>query len=155
MVPVMRRSVMRGALVVVVLLAGFGVAFAGPKSEPPPVILDLGPLKPTPAPTPEAATRRRLITSITVQNSPSGETIVSFEATDVADEGNDKVRTIAAERYSLADEKPKLKPLSKGILRQIRVLEKEMLEYAEVAGPPKERAPLLTQPDTGGMPSLR
>lgn len=146
---------MRGALVLVVLLGGFGVAFAGPKSEPPPVILDLGPLKPTPAPTPEAATRRRLITSITVQNSPDGETIVSFEATDVADEGKDKVRTIATERYSLADEKPKLKPMSKKILRQIRVLETEMLDYVQVAGPPKERPPVLSQPETGGMPSLR
>jgi hypothetical protein len=146
---------MRGVVVVAIVL-GFGVAWAeGPKAEPPPVILDLGPVQPTPAPTPEPATRRRLITSITIQNGASGETIVNFEATDVADEGKGKFHTIASARYSLSDDRAKLKPLSKKILEQIRVLERDMLDFAEVAGPPKARPPLLSEPDSGSQPSMR
>jgi hypothetical protein len=121
-----------------------GVVMAStPKPGPPPVILDLGPVVPTPAPTPKHAQRKRLITVITVQNKPEGESVISFEATDVADEGKDRVRTLASKTYSLAaDEKPELEEMRQRILKQIRDLEREMLKYADKAGPPKERAPL-------------
>lgn len=112
------------------------------KVGPPPVILDLGPVAPTPAPTPSHAERKRLITTITVQNSPEGESIVSFEATDVADKGKGKFQTLASKTYSLAEEKPELKEMSGHIMEHLRALEREMLDYAERAGPPKERAPI-------------
>jgi hypothetical protein len=120
-----------------VVMARVTTAAATTKLKPPPVILDLGPVTPTPAPTPEAAEHQRLITTITVQNSADGESVVSFEATDVADKGHGKTYTIASKTYSLAEEKPKLKALRERILRQVRVLERQMLEYAQKAGPPK------------------
>ncbi len=118
------------------------VMVVGSKIGPPPVILDLGPVVPTPAATPKAAEKKRLITTITVQNSPGGESVVSFEATDVADEGGDKTHTIASKDYSFADQKPELKALSDKIMEQIRKVERDMLDYAERAGPPKARAPI-------------
>jgi hypothetical protein len=122
-----------------------------PKVVPPPVILDLGPVMPTPASTPKVAEKKRLITTITVQNAAAGETVVSFEATDVADEGEDKLRTLASQRYSLAEDKPELKELREKILHQVRELEREMLNYVEKAGPPKARAPLgPSQQQPGG-----
>ena len=123
------------------LAVGIMVA-TGSKVEPPPVILDLGPVVPTPAPSPKMGEKKRLITTITVQNSAGGETEVTFEATDVADKGADKIHTVASKSYSLADQKPELKALSDKIVRQIRALEHDMLDYVERAGPPKERAPL-------------
>jgi hypothetical protein len=121
------------------------VMVATPKVGPPPVILDIGPVVPTPAPTPRSAQRKRLITVITIQNTAKGETVASFEATDVADEGKDRVRTLASKTYSLADEDPQLKELRERILQQIRELEHNMLKFAEKAGPPKERAPMPPQ----------
>ena len=118
------------------------VLVASPKVGPPPVILDLGPVVPTPAPTPKLAARKRLITTITVQNTAEGESVISFEAADVADEGAGKIRPIASKTYSLAEEDPKLKEMTAKIVRQVRELERDMLSYAETAGPPKERAPL-------------
>jgi hypothetical protein len=112
------------------------------KLGPPPVMLDLGPVVPTPVPSPQPAEKKRLITTITVQNSPDGESIVSFEATDVADQGKGKLRTLASKTYSLAEEKPELKPLRERIIKDLRGIEREMLDFAEQAGPPKERAPL-------------
>jgi hypothetical protein len=108
----------------------------------PPVILDIGPVVATPAPTPKSAERKRLITTITVQNSPEGESVISFEATDFADEGQGKLRTIASKTYSFAEEKPELRELSEQIIGQLRHLERDLLEFAERAGPPKERAPV-------------
>lgn len=108
----------------------------------PPVILDLGPVVATPAPTPKSAERKRLITTITVQNSPGGESVVSFEATDLADEGQGKLRTIASKTYSFAEQKPELRELSEQIIGQLRHMERDMLEFAERAGPPKERPPI-------------
>jgi hypothetical protein len=122
------------------------------KVGPPPVMLDLGPVKATPAPTPKAAEKKRLITTITVQNSPEGDSTVSFEATDVADEGKDKLRTLAQKTYSLAEEKPELTALRGRIMEQIRALERDMLDYAERAGPPKERAPLGPGQSGGARP---
>lgn len=118
------------------------VMVATPKPGPPPVILDLGPVVPTPAPTAKAAQRKRLITLITVQNTAKGETVASFEATDMADEGKDRTRTLASKTYSLADDKPELSDLRERILEQVRELEHNLLKYAEKAGPPKERAPV-------------
>jgi hypothetical protein len=112
------------------------------KIGPPPVMLDLGPVVPTPVPSPQPAEKKRLITTITVQNSPEGESIVSFEATDVAEEGPGEFRTLASKTYSLAEEKPKLKDLRTRIMRDLRGIEREMLDFAERAGPPKARAPL-------------
>ena len=121
------------------------VMVATPRPEPPPVILELGPVVPTPAPTPKSAQRKRLITVITVQNNPKGETVASFEATDVADEGKDRIHTMASKTYSLADDNPELYDLRDRIYQQIRDLERDLLKYAEKAGPPKERAPLAPQ----------
>ncbi|MFQ5668363.1 MAG: hypothetical protein ACE5I7_18300 [Candidatus Binatia bacterium] len=123
------------------------VMVSGAKVTPPPVILDLGPVVPTPMPTPQAAQRKRLITTITVRNAPDGETVVSFEATDVADEGKGKIRTLASKDYSLAEVKPALKESRDKIMHQVRELEREMLRFAEKAGPPKERA--LLNPAAG------
>ena len=123
------------------LAAGL-VAIVGSKLGPPPVILDLGPVTPTPAPTPKHAEKKRLITTITVQNSAGGESIISFEATDFADEGKDKTHVLASKSYSLADEKPELQESRDRIVEQIRALEHELLAYAEKAGPPKPRAPI-------------
>jgi hypothetical protein len=127
------------------------VMVVGSKIGPPPVILDLGPVVPTPAATPKPAEKKRLITIITVQNSVEGESVVSFEATDMADEGVSKSagdegatksHVIASKSYSFADQKPELKELSDKIMEQIRKVERDMLEYAERAGPPKVRDPV-------------
>jgi hypothetical protein len=123
------------------LAAGL-VAVVGSKLGPPPVILDLGPVSPTPAPTPKHAEKKRLITTITVQNSAAGESVISFEATDFADEGKDKTHVLASKSYSLAEEKPELKESRDRIVEQIRALEHDLLAYAEKAGPPKPRAPI-------------
>ena len=112
------------------------------KIGPPPVMLDLGPVVPTPAPSPKPGERMRLITTITVQNSAEGESLVSFEATDVVEEGKGKFHTLASKNYSLAEEKPELKDLRERITQDLRGIEREMLDFAERAGPPKERAPL-------------
>ena len=121
------------------------VIAATPKPGPPPVILELGPIVPTPAPTAKSAQRKRLITVLTVQNSAKGETVASFEASDIADEGKDRTHTIASKTYSLADDNPDLNDLKQRIMIQIRDLERDLLKYAEKAGPPKERAPLPPQ----------
>ena len=118
------------------------VMVSAAKVGPPPVILDLGPVVATPAPTPKFERKKRLITTITVQNSPEGASVVSFEATDIADEGKGKFHTIAAKSYSLAEEKPELKEMRERIMRDLRGVEREMLEFAERAGPPKPREPV-------------
>ena len=117
------------------------------KLRPPPVVLDLGPVVPTPAPTPEPAGRKRLITAITVQNRVDGETKVTFEATDIADMGAERTRTLAAANYSLDEDKPELRRLRDEIMQQLRDLERQLLSYAEKAGPPKERSLLAPQGD--------
>ena len=121
------------------------VMAATPKPGRPPVILELGPVVPTPVPTAKHATRKRLITVITVRNSPNGDSVISFEATDVADEGEEHVRTLASKSYSLAEENPELNDLRERITNQIRELEREMLKWVEKAGPPKEHAPMPPQ----------
>ena len=108
-----------------------------------PVIMDLGPVVPPQAPTPRPAERKRIISVITVQNSRDGESVISFEASDFADEGDGRTRPLASRTYSLVDdEEPKGRELRAKILRDIRDLERDMLDYAKIIGPPKERAPL-------------
>jgi hypothetical protein len=140
------------------------VMVVGSKIGPPPVVLDLGPVVPTPAATAKPAEKKRLITTITVQNSAEGESVVSFEATDVADEGgsksvadegSSKSHVIASKSYSFADQKPELKNLSDKIMEQIRKVERDMLEYAERAGPPKERPPVGAGESGGGTRRVR
>jgi hypothetical protein len=121
------------------------VMTATPKPGRPPVILELGPVVPTPVPTAKHATRKRLITVITIRNNPNGESVISFEATDFADEGEEHVRTLASKSYSLAEENPELNELRERITNQIREVEREMLKWVEIAGPPKERAPMSPQ----------
>ena len=131
------------------------VMVVGSKLGPPPVILDLGPVVPTPAATPKAAEKKRLITTITMQNNVEGESLLSFEATDVADEGDKKSHVIASKTYSFADQKPELKELSDQIIAQIRKVERDMLDYAERAGPPKERAPVSSGGSASGSRRVR
>ncbi|MBI4518924.1 MAG: hypothetical protein HY699_24295 [Deltaproteobacteria bacterium] len=130
-------------IVLMAVVFGIGVAVAGTTGDPPPVMLDLGPMVPTPAPTPDKSNRLRLITTITVQNVAGGDSAISFEAMDVADQGKGKFNTVAAARYSLSEDMPKLQALRSKIFRQIRDLERDLLEYAKIAGPPKERRPLM------------
>ena len=127
-----------GWIAVLIGLATIGAS----KLETPPVIIELGPVVPTPVATPKRAERKRLITVITVQNAADGESAISFEASDVADEGEGKFRPLASRTYSLVDEEPKAKQLRGKILKQVRDLERDMLEYVQIVGPPKERAPL-------------
>lgn len=126
------------------VLGLLSVAVSGTKLGPPPVVLDLGPFEPSPAPTPAPAQKKRLITTFTVQNSPGGDTVVTFEATDVAEDNEGKTRTLASKQYSLAEaeQKPELRPVARRILEQLRELEGELLEFVEKSGAPKPRAPL-------------
>lgn len=123
-----------------------GMLAASTQIGPPPVVLDLGPLKPTPVPTARQADKKRLISTITVQNNAKGETVISFEAMDVAAEGDEKFPLIAAKSYSLSDaearENPRAREIAERIVGQVRQLERDMLRYAEVVGPPREREPL-------------
>jgi hypothetical protein len=132
-------------LVAAILLVGPTVA-----KEPPPVIQDLGPFVPRPAPSPERAERIRLITSFTMQNKPTGESIISFEATDFArskaQTPEEQYRTIAVQLYSLSAPKKDAREVRERIMREIRDLERDLLEYVEIVGPPKEREPLSTAP---------
>ena len=122
------------------------IGVSGSKIDPPPVILDLGRLQPTPAPTPQVSNKKRLITVITVRNNAEGESVITFEATDVATDGKRKIRVLAAKAYAIPDDedlkKPGVKELNDKMLRQVRALERDMLDYAEKAGPPKQVSPV-------------
>jgi hypothetical protein len=122
------------------------------KIGPPPVIVDLGPVVPTPNPTPKYEQKKRLITTITVQNTVEGETVVSFEATDFADQGGSKTHVIASKSYSLAEEKSELKESREKIMLDVRALERQLLKHAELAGPPKPREPVMGPGGSGGQP---
>lgn len=111
--------------------------------EPPPVIQELGPVLPTPAPSPERAQRIRMITAFTLQNRPDGDSIISFEASDLArvrsEEGKEGYKVMAVELYSLAVPKKEARVIRDRIMREIRELERDLLEYVETVGPPRER----------------
>ena len=144
----MRAKIMLLA-VVAAFLAGIAVA-----KQPGPVIQELGPVVPTPQPSPKREDHIRMISSFTLGNKPDGESVISFEATDfgVAGVGDEKkYRTIASEQYSLIEPKPAARQLRDEIMRKIRDLESDMLRYVELAGPPRVREP-LTNPSGGSRP---
>ena len=128
------------------------VAGAALAKQLPPVVQHLGPYVPTPGPTPEIQDRIRLITTFTVQNKPGRPSVISFEATDFgrAPKGKEyEYRTLASEVYSLAEPKKDAKALADQITFKIRDLEKDLLEYVEIVGPPRERESVTEQ--GGGM----
>ncbi len=141
---------MRSKMILLALAAGFlaGVAVA---KQPGPVIQNLGPVVPTPMPSPKREEHIRLISSFTLGNKPDGESVISFEATDygVSGSGEDtKYRTIATEQYSLVEPKPAARELRDEVMRKIRELESDLLRYVEATGPPRAREP-LTSPGAG------
>ena len=139
----MRWTLLSGVFAVAVLSS---VAAAEEKDKLiPPVVQNLGPVVPTPAPSPENANRIRMITSFTVQNKPDGDSIISFEATDFAKSDKKNVRILANEMYSLVQPKPELRELRERIMTKLRDLEGDLLQYVEKAGPPREREPVTSQ----------
>src|SRR5262249_19821920 len=109
---------------------------------------------PTPQPSPAAADRIRLVTSITVRNGPDGKSIVSFEVTDLKrsvkkGEKDEKPLTtytvLATENYNLTEPKKKLVGMRDDLVARVRDLEHDLLEYAQIAGPPKERSKVTDQ----------
>jgi hypothetical protein len=136
---------MRSAVSAVVVGVVLAVGAAG-ATQPPPVIQDLGPVVPTPVPSPARADRIRLISSFTLQNKPDGDSIISFEATDFARSERPDYRIIATELYNLSGEaKPATRALRARILGKIRDLERDLLQYVEQEGPPREREPVTQQ----------
>ena len=135
---------MRSKLMLLGLGAGFlaGVAVA---KQPGPVIQNLGPVVPTPAPSPKREEHIRLISSFTLGNKPDGESVITFEAADFGVSGigdETKYRTIASEQYSLVEPKAAARQLRDEIMRKIRELETDLLRYVDVTGPPRVREPL-------------
>ena len=123
------------ALVAVVALA----------KQPGPHIQLLGPVVPTPAPSPKSEEQIRLISSFTMQNKPDGKSIITFEATDFAESKIGEHRIIANKLYTLVEPEPKAKDKAEEIMHKIRDLEEDLLEFVELAGPPKIRQPLTEQ----------
>lgn len=132
--------VLAGALGV---LAGIAIA-----KQPGPVIQNLGPVVPTPMPSPKREEHIRLISSFTLGNRPDGDSVIAFEAADygVSGSGDEKkYRTIASEQYSLVEPKPSARQLRDQIMSKIRDLESDMLRYVELVGPPRVREPISQQ----------
>jgi hypothetical protein len=139
---------MRIKVIVLAAAVGFvaGIAIA---KQPGPVIQNLGPVMPTPMPSPKREEHIRLISSFTLGNKPDGGSVISFEATDFGVSGvgdEKKYRTIATEQYSLVEPKPAGRELRDEIMRKIRDLESDLLHYVEVAGPPRVREPFGQAP---------
>jgi len=138
---------MRATLGAVALVAALmaGVAMA---KQPGPVIQELGPVVPTPQPSPKAEQHIRMVTSFTLGNKPTGESVISFEATDFGVSGvivdETRYRTIATEQYSLAEPKPQVKELRDQIMLKIRDLERDMLKFVDLTGPPRVRDPITS-----------
>jgi len=135
---------MRAKMIPLAVLAGFlaGIAWA---KQPGPVIENLGPVVPTPVPSPKREEHLRLISSFTLGNKPDGESVITFEATDfgASKSGDeDKYRVIASEQYSLVEPKPAARDLRDQIMLKIRDLEHDLLRYVEISGPPRVREPL-------------
>ncbi len=133
-------TVLVGALGV---LAGIAIA-----KQPGPVIENLGPVVPTPMPSPKREDHIRLISSFTLGNRPDGDSVITFEAADYGVSGvgdEKKYRTIASEQYSLIEPKPNARDLRDEIMRKIRDLESDMLRYVELVGPPRVREPISQQ----------
>jgi hypothetical protein len=140
----MRLSSMVTAVVGFVL-----VCIAVEAAGPPPVLEHLGRVNPTPVPTEKSYDRKRLITSLTVQNGPDGETIVTFEATDVARMPDGKFRDLASRRYSLTEVKQKHAALRDDALHDLRELESALLRFVDAVGGPREveKGKDTTRPD--------
>jgi hypothetical protein len=131
-------------MILLAVAGGFlaGVAVA---KQPGPVIQNLGPVVPSPAPSPKAEEHIRLISSFTLGNKPDGESVISFEATDfgITGKGEDtKYRTIATEQYALIEPKPNARALRDQIMLKIRDLEADLLHFVEIVGPPRVREPI-------------
>ena len=144
---------MRAKMIPLAVAAGFlaGIAFA---KQPGPVIEQLGPVVPTPMPSPKHEEHIRLISSFTLGNKPDGESVITFEATDFGKSHSgeeEKYRIIASEQYSLLEPKPAARELRDQIMLKIRDLESDMLRYVELTGPPRTREPLNSQ-SGGGRP---
>ncbi len=101
------------------------------------VIERLGKVLPTPAPSPYPEEKIRLISSLTVQNKPSGDTSFTFEAADYGERENGQFRVLAIEQYSLIEPKAEARELRDKIVRQLRELEKDLLSFVEITGPPR------------------
>ena len=138
----MRKS----ALFVIVAVLFAGIALA---KKPGPVVRELGPMQPTPAPSPKIESRIRLISSLTIQNKPDGDSVITFEATDFARSEKkvaNQYRIVATEFYSLVEPKKKeAAARADEIMRKIRDLEEDLLQYVEIVGPPRERKPITEQ----------
>jgi len=132
-----RMRLLSNALAVVSLVFACTAFAAGP----PPVLEDMGPGRPTPAPTEKSYEKKRLITSLTVQNSPKGETIITFEASDVGEMPDGKFKPLISRRYSLGEVKPKNAALRDNALRDLRVLEQSLLRYVDAVGGPTQIEP--------------
>ncbi len=138
---------MRGTVGLAIGLALGAAAVMAASAPPPPVILNLGEVVPTPRPTANPYDKQRIITTISVQNSPEGETRVLFEAMDfhmepASKDDKDqekKVKTLASKRYTITRDTPEMKGMRDRVLRELRVLEADMLAYVATAGPPEER----------------
>jgi hypothetical protein len=145
-----RRSFL--ALGAVALWAWTGhVADAGEIGSP--VILRLGDVVPTPAPSPTMEERVRIIESLTMLNTPEGESTVTFRAADYGETETGTHRTIAIEQYSLVEPKPEAKELRDEIVRKLRDLERDLLKFVEITGPP--RAPEAIQDSLGSQQPYR
>lgn len=125
-------------LVATVALGSFWIATEA--AGPPPVIENLGRVNPTPQPTEKSYDRQRLISSLTVQNGPEGETIITFEASDFARGTDGKFRPLASRRYSLSEVKEKHQALRDDAVRDLRKLEAAILRYVDAVGGPREPA---------------
>ena len=131
---------------VAALLAGVAIA-----KQPGPIVENLGPVVPTPMPSPKREEHIRLISSFTLGNRPDGDSVITFEAADYGVSGvgdEKKYRTIASEQYSLLEPKPAARELRDRIMRKIRDLESDMLRYVEITGPPRVREPITQQSGT-------
>jgi hypothetical protein len=102
------------------------------------VIERLGKVEPSPAPSPEPEDRIRLITSFTMQNKPTGDSIITFEAVDYGHNEKDHYRVIAIEQYSLIEPKEEARELRDEIVRKLRALEADLLAFVDMSGGPRE-----------------
>ena len=138
----MRKSAL--FVIVAVLFAGMALA-----KKPGPVVRELGLMQPTPAPSPKIESRIRLISSLTIQNKPDGDSIITFEATDFARSEKkiaNQYRIVATEFYSLVEPKKKeAAERAEDIMRKIRALEEDLLQYVEIVGPPRSRQAVTEQ----------
>lgn len=135
---------MRVTIAAAALLTAVCAALAGAQ-QPGPVILQVGPVVPTPAPSPKREQHIRLISSFTLGNQPDGDSVIAFEATDFGVSGKadeEKFRTIATEQYTLVEPKAQARALRDQIMYKIRDLERDLLRYVEVTGPPRVRDPI-------------